>query len=442
MKALLAVVALALAASPAAADPGREAFVAWARDKAVAAPDCSPTTSPSDWKGVDAVVGKARLVALGEPAHGAHEPLALRNCLFRHLVEHRGFTAIALESGLSESQRLHDYVAGGPGDGPALVRSSLTWGFGRYAENLELIEWMRRYNLDPAHPRKIGFYGIDLSGGDAEGTWRKARLTLDASLDYLSRTAPAQSASLREGLEPFLDRFTHAGHAAMTPAERARLRAALANLVRYFDTHRPALTAASGASDYAWSRRNAVLAGQIETYFQASRPPGGGEDLAAEDYRADEARDAAMADNVRWVLEQEGAGGRVLVFAHDGHIANAPTQGGIWSVYARPPKAMGQHLKAAFGPAMAIIPILSPADDPRGAGGGRAGELDGALAQTGLDRFALDLRGKADHAVRGWLDRPRSMRVNFDTEAVVTPSQAFDAAIFLRTLSPAQKEKP
>jgi len=435
---LLAALALALAATPAAADPGRETFVAWAQDRAVTMPDCTPNTSASDWKGVDAIVGQVRLVALGEPVHGAHEPLALRNCLFRHLVEHDGFTAIALESGLSESRRLHDYVAGGPGDGPALVRSSLTWGFGRYAENLELIEWMRRYNLDPAHPRKIGFYGIDLSGGDADGSWRTARMTLDASLDYLSRTAPARSTSVREELEPFLDRFTHAGHAAMTPAERARLRTALARLVRYFDTDRTALTAASGATDYAWSRRNAVLAGQIETYFQASRPPGGGEDLAPEDYRADEARDAAMAANVRWVLEQDGAGGRVMVFAHDGHIANAPTQGGIWSIYARPPRAMGQHLKAALGPAMAIVPILSSADDPRSASGGQAGDLDGALAQVGLDRFALDLRGKA--SARGWLDQLRSMRVNFDTEALVIPARAFDAAIFVRTLWPAQRD--
>jgi erythromycin esterase len=438
VRALLAALALALAAAPAGADPGRKAFVAWARDRAVAMPDCSSTLSSSDWMGVEAIVGKARLVALGEPAHGAHEPLALRNCLFRHLVEHHGFTAIALETGLSESRRLHDYVAGGPGDGPALVRASLTWGFGRYAENLELIEWMRRYNLDPAHPRKIGFYGIDLSGGDAEGTWRRARMTLDASLDYLSRAEPARSTSVRSALEPFLDRFTHAGHTAMTPVERTRLHAALARLVQYFDANRTALIAASNASDYAWNRRNAVLAGQIERYFLASRPPGRDGELAPEDYRADEARDAAMAANVRWVLDQEGASGRVLVFAHDGHIANAPTRGGIWSVYARPPMAMGQHLKAALGAAVAVIPILSPADDPRGASGGKAGDLDGALAQTGLDRFALDLRA----APRGWLDQPRSMRVNFDTEAVITPRRAFDAAIFLRTLSPAQRDRP
>lgn len=42
------------------------------------------------------------------------------------------------------------------------------------------------------------------------------------------------------------------------------------------------------------------------------------------------ARDAAMADNVRWVLSREGPGGRVLVFAHNQHVKNAPTEGGVW----------------------------------------------------------------------------------------------------------------
>ena len=48
------------------------------------------------------LVGAARVVALGEPTHGAHEPLAFRNRLIRFLVEQMGFTAVALETGFTE----------------------------------------------------------------------------------------------------------------------------------------------------------------------------------------------------------------------------------------------------------------------------------------------------------------------------------------------------
>ena len=64
----------------------------------------------------------------------------------------------------------------------------------------------------------------------------------------------------------------------MTPAGRARLRAAIRRLVRYFDENKPALVVASSSSNYDRSRRNAVLAKQVEEYFRVSRTPGGGQE--------------------------------------------------------------------------------------------------------------------------------------------------------------------
>ena len=61
------------------------------------------------------VIGSSGIVALGESTHGAHEPLAVRNRLFRFLVERLGFTAIALETGLPESRAIAVFVAGGRG---------------------------------------------------------------------------------------------------------------------------------------------------------------------------------------------------------------------------------------------------------------------------------------------------------------------------------------
>ena len=58
----------------------------------------------ADLRAFAPVVGSSRVVALGESTHGAHEPLAFRNRLFRYLVEQHEFTAIALETGLPESR--------------------------------------------------------------------------------------------------------------------------------------------------------------------------------------------------------------------------------------------------------------------------------------------------------------------------------------------------
>lgn len=125
----IAVVAALLCATPvAAAANDDDAFVAWARANAIALPTCSSMLAGEDYSLIAKSVGRARVVALGEPVHGAQEPLAFRNCLFRYLVLEQGFTAIALETGLNESQLLQDFVAGGPGDAKAVARAGFTWG--------------------------------------------------------------------------------------------------------------------------------------------------------------------------------------------------------------------------------------------------------------------------------------------------------------------------
>lgn len=414
-------------------------FVDWARANAVSLPACDGLSQPAAMEAVGKLVGDARVVALGEPAHGAHEPLAFRNCLFRYLVEQQGFTAIALETGLNESRHLRDYVAGGEGDAREIARRGFTWGFWRYAENIALLDWMRSYNANPAHDRKIRLYGIDMSGGDASGAWKNARATLDDSLAFLLRAAPRQSRSVQRRLQPLLGQFSVPGYVAMPVGERARLRSAIGDLIGFFDRNRAALIAASSQADYDWARQNAVGAQQLEALFQVSQLPREDGALSPDDYRADAARDASMAANVRWAIEREEPAGRILLFAHNGHVMNARTRGGIWSVYAQAPAAMGEHLRAALGNSLLILAMLSPSD--------RSGlpetslpspSLEGALSRLEPDYYLLDIRkarGYPPAAV--WLAQTRSVRANYSTENLIVPATAFDAVLFVRRLTPA-----
>src|SRR3546814_14713324 len=82
-----ALAALLSTVTVGAAAPHDAAFVAWAKAHAVPLPACASIRSGADYRAVAGALGEVRVVALGEPVHGAHEPLALRNCLFRYLVE-------------------------------------------------------------------------------------------------------------------------------------------------------------------------------------------------------------------------------------------------------------------------------------------------------------------------------------------------------------------
>lgn len=431
----LATIACAMAIAMPANASDDSGFVDWARANAVALPACDGLSQPPALEALAKTVGDARVVALGEPTHGAHEPLAFRNCLFRYLVEQQGFTAIALETGLNESRRLHDYVAGGEGDVREIARSGFTWGFWRYPGNVELLDWIRSYNADPAHGRKIRLYGIDMSGGDASGAWKKARATLDDSLAFLGKAAPRQSGRVARRLQPFLDRFSVPGHAAMAASEQVRLRSEIDGLITFFDRNRAALIAASSQTDYDWAHQNAVAARQLEALFAVSGSPSADGVLSPDDYKADAARDAAMASNVGWALEREGPTGRILVFAHNGHVMNARTRGGIWSVYAEAPAAMGEHLRAALGKQLLIMAISGGLSPPEPSGPAKSASLDAALAKVGPEHFLLDFRTAArDTPAALWLGQTQSLRVNFDTENLVAPATAFDAILFYRHL--------
>jgi len=145
-------------------------------------------------------------VAIGEPNHGTHEPLALRNRLIRFLVEQMGFTAVALETSFTESFALERFVAGGPGELHNTVRDNFSWGFGNFPENEELIQWIRGYNAD-TNIRQDSLLRVDLSGAQ-DGAFPQARRAVDFAITFLARGDSTAAQSLREKLEPRLKKFS------------------------------------------------------------------------------------------------------------------------------------------------------------------------------------------------------------------------------------------
>ena len=438
----LILVGLWLHSSPtlASAQQAHDAFRRWATTRAF-----SVATTDADTTGLDllpfrALVGQARVVAYGEPTHGTHEPLAFRNRLFRFLVEHMGFTAIAIESGVTESEAIERYVAGGPGDLQDIVRNGFSWGFGEFGENEDLIAWMRAYNTNPAHSRKLRFYGIDLSGA-GNGAFPYARRSVDAALASLQRRDGAIADSLQRELSPLMERFSSDKYALLSSGEREQIAGGLTRLAAALVATRPpsSSTNADGACDR--SSRNVVVAEQLNRMLEVYPPPGPGPGIPPEAFRAASARDSGMADNVRWALRCEGTGGRLLVFSHNNHVMNGLVTGGPWSAFRVPPPAMGKFLRGSLGDSLIIIGSAT-ADTTGGFPETRADSVsvDFALSRVSSSSFVLDLRSaRTRPAVWAWLSRAQPLRSNVTTQAIITPSVAFDAFVFFPALTEARR---
>jgi erythromycin esterase len=392
----------------------------------------------SDLLPLRSVVGTARVVALGEPTHGAHEPLAFRNRLVRFLVEQMGFTAIALESGFTESRGVDSFVVGdGRNDAQSVALHGLTSGFGRLVENRDLIQWMRDYNTNasPAGHRRIHFYGIDLPAGGRVSGPRRA---IDYALAYLARVDSAQADKLR-GLSGSLPRSDDNEFGSLSQTALAELDSSIAATAKSMAMNRDSLITHSSAAEYRWALHNLEVARQLAQGFRVT-PPEAGNDASMRDAGpAIAARDHAMAENVRWAVENEGPNGRVIVFAHNGHVMNWKQDGGIWADIREKPLMMGSHLRRAYGKSLLIIATSSatasaglPTPEPIG------DSIDEALARVGLPTMILDLRtARQSTGAFAWLSTQHPLHSNISTHDLITPSTAVDVFFFVDRLTPA-----
>lgn len=322
------------AARPRAIDGGSAVFVAWAKSVARGADTAHAAAI------APLIAGDARVVALGEPTHGAAEPLLLRNALIAELVTRHGVMSVALETGSTGARVLDAYVTGGAGAGGAerLARDHLSWGFGAFAANAALLRWLRDHN---AAGGRVRFFGIDVPGGDEKGGMSFASRVLDAPLALLTRAEDRRARALGERLALLAPALDQAKYAHLTATERKALSSAVFELGRTLATMTGEPVALNDARHDA---DMAALLLRMSAVWPHTAGPG---PVPPGFFRVTNVREQAMADNVLRIAKYHP--GRVLVFAHDGHVMNAPVAGGAWDALTEAPLPMGMRLRRALG---------------------------------------------------------------------------------------------
>ena len=408
---------LKLVADPSAADPGT---LAWIRSRAIPLKGVEAGQGFADLQPLKALVGNATVVGLGEATHGTREFFQLKHRMLEFLVSELGFRVFAIEANLPEAFAVDDYVVNGKGD-PAQALAGLYFWTWNTEEVLEMIKWMRAYNVDPAHQDKLRFYGVDMQ---FEG------VALAQAKAWLATVAPAEAKGLAE-----------------VAGEMAALKGKGERESRPDDLK--AWTEAQGKLEGIIGRLAAMkLSGDdVDRQLQNLRVL---VQFAASHAQTDgglAVRDASMAANLSWVQAREH-GAKVVLWAHNGHISVLPGS----RVGADP---MGCHLRKALG--QAYLPIglafgeggfraAAPGSSRRGISSFKVeaqakGTLDAALAAAGPPVLALDFRTRPrSGAVKMWLETPQgTWRIGSDftpgTEeeylAKDPVTAAFDALLFV-----------
>src|SRR5713101_3248601 len=349
---------------------------------------------------VDTVIGalgdSVALLGFGEALHGGKELLVLRNQLFQRLVEAYGYSAIAIESSFPRGPIVNGYVLGhGPASYAAVQETGFSHGFGKFEANRELVEWMRHYNADPEHQRKLQFYGFD---SPTDMTTDSPRQTLHVALDYLSSVDEALGQEYRNRIDPLLgqDSAWENPAAALDPTqsigrslEATALRIETEELISELRVRRPELVAKSDERRYLEAAQYASVARQLLNYHAALARESG-ERLV----RLLGIRDALMADNLAYMVSHERGRGNVLVFAHNSHLQRGKAQWQLGTdVYTWWP--VGSHLNEMFGPRYAVIGSAVGESLANGIGQPEAGNLEARLtAVPGPARFIPTHKGQ------------------------------------------------
>lgn len=443
-------------------------FVQWARTHLSRLSTLAADPPWDDLSDLGKMIGSATVVALGEGLHGMAEPLEFRNRLLRYLVEEKGFTAIAIESGIVESRIVHNYVRGGGGALNTVASEGMSWNFGALTHNHALIEWLRQYNAAPDRPRKINFYGFDVPGSPGDPNARRSLDTaLVAALHFLTAAdagAAADFAARVGRLLPFL-RFDYYGqldgpsYNQLTSGERDALTAAIADLVALLERHEARYISAGSPSDYEWAHRAAIAARQLDGWLRQIplQWRASVEDLTLLD-RAADLRDRAQADNLDWIIKREGPQGKVLVFAHNAHLSLTSIRRTWWPL--NPPAALqqtvslqqevaGTYLRRRYGADLFTLGhLVGHRKMPRDGTGSAvqhapADSADGLFREAGVPMYLLDLRA-APPRVASWLEKERQTGPGFELPGrfrgriELAVGKAFDAIWYLDAVTVAQ----
>jgi erythromycin esterase len=377
--------------------PDREQkLLSWLRSQAIPLTTVEAGCGFAELQPLKPVIGNARIVALGEATHGTREFFQLKHRLLEFLVTEMGFTTFAIEANWPESLAVNDYVLHGRGD-PARALAGLHFWTWDTEEVLDLILWMRQHNAYSAHKTKVTFTGFDAQYSAAAAVAIKS---------YLTQVDPAFAAAFVPRLLPFADDSLE--YRTLSEAAVEELQLTVQDLGERLLAEERSYVTRSTLQEWHLACQHARILRQVDEHRRA------GDDKKSR-YMI---RDRAMAENIAWILENEGPQSRMVVWAHNGHVARDPR-----GIFDGAVESMGMHLSRRFDPEFVAVGFafgegafqaVVTEGDSRGlrevaVGSAPAETLDALLARTGIPMFMVDLRRVADD-VAPWFREPQTTR--------------------------------
>ncbi|GAB3897995.1 hypothetical protein GCM10028803_16840 [Larkinella knui] len=416
----------------------RQQFVSWLRQNAHPLKSVTAGHGFDDLQPLKQTLAGVDFVGLGEATHGTREFFQMKHRLLEFLVTQMGFNTFAIEASYARCQYINEYVLNGKGnlDTATVIQGFHTW---RTEEVRDLIEWLRTYNQSRAEGQKIQFVGYDLQVNDIGASvikryFRRVQPERSAEIDTLLRQvvrAESQNWAFRT------DSATKGTLKTLTAQTGQLLTGLVMNQGQFIEK--------TGETDYETAQQHLrVLLQYLLSYVPQTGTIG---------YW----RDYYMAENIFYWHTKLPKGTKMVIWAHNNHIAKD-------YLFETSP-SMGSHLKSRYGDRYYAFGFTfyegkfqsndvdltdSPGWEEHTVAPAPVGNLGRFFEQTGQTQCYVDWRrAQADSVVTSWLSKrevdlysmgsmfsKKWLPAQYTTTRIL--AQAFDGMIFIRTSSRAR----
>lgn len=293
-------------------------FVGWIKKNAVPLQSVKPGSGFGDLELLKTVLMNKRVVALGEATHGTKEFFQMKHRLLELLVTQLGFSVFAIEASYGRCKYVNDYVLNGKGnlDTATIIQGFIPWST---EEVRDVIQWMRIYN--EVHPdNKVQFVGFDLQLNDAVAF---------AISNYYKRVDTSKTVEVDTLLKK-VNKAEIAGGKFSADTTIKKLISHVEKLIANFINQEGEYVLKTTKAEYdeiLWSHK--ILHQYLISYYNNN--------FSETEIKED--RDFYMAQNVLAWLSYFPKGTKMILWAHNGHIAKD-----FLDAVSMP--SMGSYLKA------------------------------------------------------------------------------------------------